>query len=79
MPSDADGKCDEKKFYPDGIANGYRAISQRYPNHRDGDDFGTQRYGAMFAEVTDVCAEVFLADEPLIELFGTSEVKGSGQ
>jgi hypothetical protein len=26
MPSDADGKCDEKKFYPDGIANGYRAI-----------------------------------------------------
>jgi hypothetical protein len=33
----------------------------------------------MFAEITDVCAEVFLADEPLIELFGTSEVKGGGQ
>ena len=33
----------------------------------------------MLAEITDVCPEVLLMDEPLIELLGATDIKGCRQ
>ena len=66
VPGDGYGQCDEHCFYPDGFADGDGAIGEGYPHHGHGDDFGAEGDGAVFAEVADVGAQVFLVDEPLV-------------
>ena len=55
------------------------AIPHRQPDQRHGNNLRLQRYGAIFAEVTDIRAQMPLVQKPRIEAGRRTNVKGGGE
>ena len=67
MPRDGGGEGEHRYLCPEVFFdNGEDAEADGEPYERYGDDLDVQGYGLVFAEVTDVRAELGVAHKPLI-------------
>ena len=66
MPGYTDGQQEENGLQPKCFDNHDDTIGQGNPYHGDGEDFGAKGDGFVLAEVTDIVAQVFLMDKPLV-------------
>ena len=68
MPRDGGGQRKHRYLCPEVFFhNGEDAEADGEPYERYGDDLDVQGYGLVFAEVTDVRAELGVAHKPRIE------------
>lgn len=68
MPRHSKGKdCHQSLRPPPPINHSYNAIAYGEPQQHHRDHLGTQWYGAIFAKVTNVFAQMRVVDKPLIE------------
>lgn len=80
VPTGSD--CEQKQPElrpPPRIDDPKDAIPHRQPDQRHGNNLRLQRYGAIFAEVTDIRAQMPLVQKPRIEAGRRTNVKGGGE
>ena len=74
MPTDGCSEDEQGDAYINVLTNEEGAIEKGCPNQSNGYDFGTQGYGFMLAEIADVGAQILLVNEPIVQIFGTSDI-----
>ena len=80
MPRDADGHRQQRDLGPPPLREQRAdAVKHRAPHQGDGNDFGAHGYGAVFAEIADVFAEVTVRDQPFVKPRRRADPEGRRQ
>ena len=77
MPRHANGDGKQGRLRPPpGGKQRENAVEHRPPHERQGNDLGTERYGAIFAEVPYILAETGVCEQPTVKPGRRTHPKG---